>query len=969
MSESTPNLPSGAADAESSEDSAPFLRSALTSRHEKRSTVWTVVSLLLHGLVISALLFFTFTQTSLEDMQKRVQERKLPAEKIEKLAELIRDANMEKLRATVTEIMGIKHEIEGMMPERNRDYAQFVHEVIKRNLADGGQKMAAASRETAAALEAVQRLQKTQEEFARLLGDESKRTSFQDKYAELRRVGDETDVVLARAELTFEDAYFTVSWFADEQQAEVFHQLFDAGQRLRESGKALTERLGRQANDSAQLPELEAQLKLLHEGVEAVRTQRTQLEEKIVREKQELVEAEAEFEKATRAIDGAKSAQQAARAAVDAARKEKSDAETIKRLQEEQKKADEALRAAENHRRESEGNKKKLAATVSRDERELGRFGQRIEQQLSEIGKREVPYQRVKTAMEGFEQDRQRIAGELTAAQERFSGLAGQAAEQARKPVPQNVEPTQVAVRPDPLEFEEIPQMSMSALYSGADELEGLVVKEYRDLRALELSMLRDMAFSRAHANIDTPKPARAVIDPALLDQNPLTTEGLARQKEAIRTALDESTQMRDYCQALLDMLRAENEDIQLTMEAYQLAQELAQKLDLPLEPLTLEDMQQMMADQMKSLAESATELARLTEISRTAKDAAKEPTTEADRLADEIVEELAEAERKLQEPVSAPADFMDTVAQLAVTTDKAKKSGEESRKAEKESKEQEHKEAEKAAHDAAVAAERFSAMLEGSMEMGKAMASAKMVEGDSQEGNARSRMERARAMGRVASHSVSSSVDISGLMREEPQKLRSSQTSPDWEKNYVKVNVPHPELTTQTPGVEGGRHLADGGGISSNWMVVDRWYVVGPWANPGRINRDRKFPPENAVDLDATYPGKDGRVLRWRFMQSKGKMLVPYDESDYSIYYLFTEITSDRDRDVWLSTGSDDKSKIWINDMLVWESGPQLKSWRIDEGFRKVHLRKGVNRILYRLENGWHAVAMSLMFYTGEGF
>ena len=69
MSESTPNPPSGAADAESTEDSAVFLRSALTSRHEKRSTVWTIVSLLLHALVISALLFFTFTQTSLEDMQ------------------------------------------------------------------------------------------------------------------------------------------------------------------------------------------------------------------------------------------------------------------------------------------------------------------------------------------------------------------------------------------------------------------------------------------------------------------------------------------------------------------------------------------------------------------------------------------------------------------------------------------------------------------------------------------------------------------------------------------------------------------------------------------------------------------------------------------------------------------------------------------------------------------------------------
>ena len=898
-----------------------------------------------------------------------MEERTLPGEKIEKLAELIRDANMEQLRANVTEIMGIKHEIEGMMPGRNRDYAHFVQEVIARSLAEGGQKMAVANRESGAALEAARRLQKAQEEFARLLGDASKRPALPEKYAELRRIGDEADVVLARAELVFEDAYFTTSWFADEQQAEVFRQLFEAGQRVRESAKSLTERLGRQANDSAQLPELEAQLKLIREGVETIRTQRAQLEEKLTKERQELVEAEAEFEKATLAVAEGKKAQQAARVAVDNARKQKSDAETIKRLQEEQKQADEALKETEKHRRDSESRKKTLAGAVARDEREVGQLGRRIEQQLAEVGKREAPFQRVKAATEVFAQDWKRGADELAAANARFAELAGQAAEQARKPVPQEAAPAQVALRPDPLAFEDISQLDMSSLYRGADELEGLVVEEYRDLRALELSMLRDMAFSRAHANIDTPKPERAVIEPALLNENPLTTEGLSRQKEAIRTALDQSTQMRDYCRSLLEMLKAENEDIQLTIESYQLAQELAQKLDLPLEPLTLEDMQEMATDQLKTLMQSAVELAKLTETSRTTTDAAPEPTTEADRVADEIVEDLAEAELKLQEPVSKPEDFMDMVARLTVASEKAKKSGEESRKAEKESKEQKHKEPEKAAHEAAVAAEQFAAMLENSVEMAKAMASAKMVEAGSQGANARSRLERARAMGRVASHTVSSSVDLSGLMREEPEKLRSSQSSPDWEKEYVKLNVPHPELTSKTPGVEGGRHLADGGEISSNWMVVDRWYVAGPWANPGRINRDRKFPPENAVDLDATYPGKDGRVLRWQSMQATGKMLVPADATDYAIYYLFTEITSDRDRDVWLATGSDDKSKIWINDMLVWESGPELKSWNISEGFRKVHLRKGVNRILYRLENGWHSVAMSLMFYTGEGF
>jgi hypothetical protein len=149
--------------------------------------------------------------------------------------------------------------------------------------------------------------------------------------------------------------------------------------------------------------------------------------------------------------------------------------------------------------------------------------------------------------------------------------------------------------------------------------------------------------------------------------------------------------------------------------------------------------------------------------------------------------------------------------------------------------------------------------------------------------------------------------------------------------------------------------------------MFVDSWYVIGPFANPRRINRDKKFPPESVVDLDATYRGKDGRIIRWEFLKSPEPMVLPPEPQEYAIYYAYTELWFEQPMDLWVAVGSDDKSHLWVEDQPVWVSGNQLKAWQIAEGMRKVHFRKGRNRILYRIENGWRHVAWSLVLYAGR--
>ena len=168
--------------------------------------------------------------------------------------------------------------------------------------------------------------------------------------------------------------------------------------------------------------------------------------------------------------------------------------------------------------------------------------------------------------------------------------------------------------------------------------------------------------------------------------------------------------------------------------------------------------------------------------------------------------------------------------------------------------------------------------------------------------------------------------------------------------------------------------------GIPAKWMYVQDWYVIGPFPNPDRVNLRRKFPPESVVDLDATYVGKDGRTIKWEFRQtrnstpkeswrSEGKAeIVPDPAEEYGIWYAYAEVFADAACDRWIAVGSDDRSDIWVNDAPVWGSSNKLKTWRIDEGYRRIRLNKGRNRILARIENGWHALGWSVCISLEDG-
>ena len=225
---------------------------------------------------------------------------------------------------------------------------------------------------------------------------------------------------------------------------------------------------------------------------------------------------------------------------------------------------------------------------------------------------------------------------------------------------------------------------------------------------------------------------------------------------------------------------------------------------------------------------------------------------------------------------------------------------------------------------------------------------------GDEGELTAQERLDLERKLAELATEDATERhKDLSALMR--------TLSGEDGAEGYMPAGPP---AKISTVGALGARRL----GISRNgmahpgWVFIDSWHLIGPFANPGRRHIETRFPPESVIDLDAVYRDRNGRALRWVYQHAPTENVRPLADTPYAIFYGYSEIWCEEGMRRTIAIGSDDYSKVWVNGLLVWASGKQYKNWRADEAYRTVYFKKGINRILIRLENGHGACSMSVM-------
>jgi hypothetical protein len=209
-----------------------------------------------------------------------------------------------------------------------------------------------------------------------------------------------------------------------------------------------------------------------------------------------------------------------------------------------------------------------------------------------------------------------------------------------------------------------------------------------------------------------------------------------------------------------------------------------------------------------------------------------------------------------------------------------------------------------------------------------------------------------ADARGLAAVRIAGSSLDLTGYAE-------------DGHHEFVRVASP-PRADLATLHTAAGRVFGPGGTYAER-VYLDTWYVIGPFAGKGEESLQAGYPPEDGVDLDAAYPGPEGRTLTWQFTSRGFYPFIPPDRRDDSVYYAYTELRLDEDRDVWLSIAADDDSMMWLDERLVWVGAPGDKPWyhppyylrdelvgslALVEGQRRVHLDAGVHRLLFKLYN-----------------
>jgi hypothetical protein len=120
----------------------------------------------------------------------------------------------------------------------------------------------------------------------------------------------------------------------------------------------------------------------------------------------------------------------------------------------------------------------------------------------------------------------------------------------------------------------------------------------------------------------------------------------------------------------------------------------------------------------------------------------------------------------------------------------------------------------------------------------------------------------------------------------------------------------------------------------------------------------DKEFPPEKIRDFSATYPGKHGPVT-WRNITPGGNGYIDLqawyqDQGLEAVSYLVALVVSTEDQTGNLVLGADDCSRVWVNGKMVHEDrGHNAASPAM---FRPaIHLKKGVNEILVKINNGGH--------------
>ena len=140
-----------------------------------------------------------------------------------------------------------------------------------------------------------------------------------------------------------------------------------------------------------------------------------------------------------------------------------------------------------------------------------------------------------------------------------------------------------------------------------------------------------------------------------------------------------------------------------------------------------------------------------------------------------------------------------------------------------------------------------------------------------------------------------------------------------------------------------------------AGFVPESRWITLGYFKNIDSMGMLYAYIPEETTQIDPTakYNGKDG-LISWEkstYRTLDGHYVFVGENSDWSVAYVWTIVTSPNEQDIVLRFDSDDQGIIWLNGKEVFlhhrTSGAMMDRYTIP-----VTLKKGENTILLKICN-----------------
>jgi len=131
------------------------------------------------------------------------------------------------------------------------------------------------------------------------------------------------------------------------------------------------------------------------------------------------------------------------------------------------------------------------------------------------------------------------------------------------------------------------------------------------------------------------------------------------------------------------------------------------------------------------------------------------------------------------------------------------------------------------------------------------------------------------------------------------------------------------------------------------------KWLVIGPFDHKNGFNK--QFPPENKIRLNRSYKAEVQKVT-WQhvddsFQEGYINLKEILKQYNWSVGYGLIFVKSPERNDVQIRVGTNDATKIWLNNKLVWNLNIGRDAI-FDDDIINVSLKPGLNKILIKVCN-----------------